>query len=181
MARLERRIGVHTSIAGALDRSADEAIELGCNCFQIFTRGPRIWRAAPLDPADTERLNALRREHDLRPLVVHGSYLINLATADPVNRARSNEGFREELERAKRAGADYLVIHSGSAKGSPDRPSAIAALAAAFEEAVEGFKWGGLELLLENTAGGGASLGADLAELAAIRRALRSVRTGPPN
>jgi len=172
MPKKKRRFGAHTSIAGSLDNSAREAAELGCSCFQIFTRSPRMWQASPLDAEQINKLKRLRTEHDLWPLAVHGSYLINLAALDEANREKSIRGFRDEVERAVAVGADYLVFHPGSAKGQ-EREDAIAVLAESFAEAVRGIDWDGLEVLLENTAGGGASLGRTFEELAAVRAAIR--------
>ena len=100
MSKKIRRFGAHTSIAGSLDNSAREALELGCSCFQIFTRSPRMWQAPPLDRGQIDELERLRKEHDLWPLAVHGSYLINLAALDEANRDKSIRGFRDEIERA---------------------------------------------------------------------------------
>ena len=116
----------------------------------------------------------------MSPLVVHGSYLLNLAAADPENRAKSVRGFRDEVHRALAIGADYLVIHPGSAKGRDSREQAVEALADAFGEAVRGVRWRALTLLLENTAGGGASLGATFEELDEIRRAIRRRKPNAP-
>jgi deoxyribonuclease-4 len=119
------RIGIHTSIAGALENAALKAVDLGANTFQIFSASPRMWRAGPPDPANVARLKALRAEHDLTPLVIHDNYLINLAAAEPANRARSLAAFRGEIERALSIGAEYLVMHPGSYKGQTDRKSVV--------------------------------------------------------
>ncbi|MBI1354449.1 MAG: deoxyribonuclease IV [Acidobacteria bacterium] len=166
-----RRFGAHTSVAGGLANGAREAIALGANAFQIFTRSPRMWAAPPLDAADVAELGRLRREGDLRPLVIHGSYLLNLAAGDPANRARSILGFRDEVERAAAIDADYLVFHPGSAKDFETPEEAIDSLSDALAEALEGVECGSLTILFENTAGGGASLGRRFEELAAIREA----------
>lgn len=171
MPRKKRRFGAHTSIAGSLDNSAREAIELGCSCFQIFTRSPRMWQTPPLNSGQIAELKRLRKEHDLWPMAVHGSYLINLAALDEANREKSIQGFRDEVERAAAVGADYLIFHPGSAKGQ-EREEAIAVLAKSFAKAVKDVDWDGLEVLLENTAGGGASLGRTFEELAAVRAAI---------
>ncbi len=176
----KRRFGAHTSIAGALENAAAEAVALGSNALQIFSHSPRMWQAAPLDPVEIAKLAAARKLHDLKPLVVHGSYLLNLAAADPENRAKSVRGFREEVDRAQSIGAEYLVIHPGSAKGHSDPEHAVAALADAFAEATDGLRWGHLMLLLENTAGGGASLGRTFQELDAIRTAIRRLKRNAP-
>jgi hypothetical protein len=113
---LDLRIGIHTSTAGSLERSAVKAHELGANTFQIFSSSPRMWRAKPPDPAQVRLLKRERDRHDLTPLVVHDSYLINLASADPVIRQKSIEAFAGEIERALVIGAEYLVAHPGNYK-----------------------------------------------------------------
>jgi len=159
------RIGIHTSTSGALVNAAHKAVELGANCFQIFSASPRMWRAAPVEPEQASAMKAVRAEHDLRPLVIHDSYLINLAAADPEIRAKSIPAFRGELTRAIAIGADYLVMHPGSAKGHAGVEQALETLAGSLEMAARGLKAPGLTLLFEDTAGGGASIGRTLEEL----------------
>ena len=111
------RIGLHTSIAGALERSALKAAELGANTFQIFSSSPRQWKAsAPSLPA-IRLLNQAREKYDLYPLAIHDNYLINLASAHEKIRKLSIEAFRGELERAVAIGAEYLIAHPGNYKG----------------------------------------------------------------
>ena len=162
------RIGAHTSIAGSLERAAEEAAALGCNTFQIFSRSPRKWQAGKLDPAAVERLKEARERFGLTPLVIHGNYLVNLAAADPVVRGKSIAAFRDEVNRALTLGAEYLVIHPGSHRGQTLK-RAMRTMAASVAKAVCGIQWNHLELLLENTAGGGASIGRDFLELAELR------------
>jgi len=169
-----RRIGAHVSIAGSLLRAIAEAEELAVNTIQIFSRSPRMWKAPPLDPEQVEAFRKAREEHGIGPLAVHASYLLNMASPDAVNRKRSIASFRDELERARMLGADGLVLHPGSAKGYDAPDPAIATLAESIAEATEDFDWDGLELLLENTAGGGSSLGRSFEELAAIRETILS-------
>lgn len=166
------RIGIHTSIAGALDNAALKAVELGANTFQIFSASPRMWRPAELKADEVRRFKAVRKAHRLDPLVIHDNYLINLAAADEENRARSIAAFRGEIERALKLGADCLVAHPGSYK---DRSLewGIEAVAAGLKEAAQGLKSRRLTILLENTAGSGAQIGSRFEELAAVRALAR--------
>ncbi len=166
------RIGAHTSIAGSLERAAEEAAALGCNTFQIFSRSPRMWRSGKLDPAAVERLKEARERLGLTPLVIHGNYLVNLAAADPVVRQKSVAAFRDEVNRALTLGTEYLVIHPGSHRGQTLK-RAMKTLAASVSKAVRGMRWNHLELLLENTAGGGASIGRNFSELAELRELIQ--------
>lgn len=160
-------------------RAIAEAEELGVNTIQIFSRSPRMWRAPPLDPRQVEAFRRARVERRIRPLAVHASYLLNMASPDAANRKRAIASFRDELERARLLGADGLVLHPGSAKGYDAPEPAIETLSQSIAEATEGFDWENLELLLENTAGGGSSLGRTFEELATIREAILSRRVIP--
>ena len=127
-----------------------------------------MWRAAKLDPAEVRRFKNARERHGLEPLLIHGSYLVNMASAGRVIRRKSIRAFRAELERASIVGADYVVIHPGSHKGQT-LGEAIRVLSESITQACKGFRWEGLELLLENTAGGGQTMGRDFRELAEIK------------
>jgi deoxyribonuclease-4 len=170
------RIGIHTSTAGGLENAAGKAVELGANTFQIFSASPRMWRAAPPAPESVAKLKALRKQHDLHPLVVHDNYLINLASKDPVIRRKSIDAFRGEIERAMTLGAEYLVAHPGSYKGQT-LEEGLDSFVAGLIEAARGLRSTKLTLLLENTAGGGAALGSRLEELAEMRRRAKA-KTG---
>ncbi len=163
------RIGIHTSIAGSLESAALKAARLGANTFQIFSTSPRMWRASLPDPEDIKRLRAARERFDLRPLVIHDNYLINLASCDEALRAKSVAAFRAEIERAVAIGAEYLVAHPGSCKGHTVEMG-IAAFCRSLGEAARGLNARGLTMLIENTAGSGQTLGGRLEELAVLRR-----------
>jgi deoxyribonuclease-4 len=162
------RIGAHESIAGSLERSVERALASECNALQIFSRSPRMWKAASLNGDAVERFRNARAEHDIWPVVIHGNYLMNMASPDPVIRELSTQAFRGEAERALAIGADYLVIHPGSYKGQT-LGRAMRTLSASIARAVKGVRWDGLRLLLENTAGGGMSIGRGFEELAELR------------
>jgi deoxyribonuclease-4 len=172
------RLGIHTSTAGSLENAALHAAELGANTFQIFSSSPRMWRARAPDPSQVKLLQAARRRFDLNPLVIHVSYLVNLASADPVIRAKSIAAFRGELERAAAIGAEYLVLHPGSYRGRSVQEG-IADFVDALRAAATGFHSSGLTVLLENTAGAGSHLGSRFEELASIRERASDVTDLP--
>jgi len=119
------------------------------------------------DPAQVRALQAIRRDRDINPLVVHVNYLVNLASRDPVIRVKSIATFRGELDRAAIVGAEFLVVHPGSYKGQSVNEG-IGTCAEGLCQAVRGFG-GGVTVLLENTAGSGSALGSRFEELRAIR------------
>ena len=110
----------------------------------------------------------MRRKHDLRPLVVHDNYLINLASADALIRSKSIAAFREELERSWVIGAEYVVAHPGSYRGRTVEEG-VEAFVDGVAEAARGLSLGKLMLLVEGTAGSGAALGSRFEQLRAIR------------
>lgn len=173
------RIGIHTSIAGDIVRSLETARDLGANALQIFSASPRMWARGigRIAPAEASRFRARRQELKLGPLVVHANYLINLASPNPVLRARSVQAFHQEIVRALDLGADYLVLHPGSfCDGSIE--SGIAAIAQGLRQAVRGLQLGELTILIENTAGQGSSIGSNFRELKAVLEACADIALG---
>lgn len=133
-----------------------------------------MWRAKRPDPTQVVLLRQARERHDLTPLVIHDSYLINLAvSADSDIREKSILGLRGEIERAILIGADYLVAHPGNYKGlhiTQGMLNVAEAVALAWRGVdPELQRTARLTLLLENTAGAGAQLGGKLDELKTIR------------
>lgn len=173
-ARTSRRIGIHTSIAGGVENAAERAYRLGCNTFQIFSTSPRQWRPYALGRSQCEAMSELRRRHDLKPLVIHSNYLINLAGTNAAFLKRSIAAFRGEVERGLALCAEYLVLHPGSFRGG-GREEGLARTAASIAEACSGMDLaaGGLTILIENTAGAEYSLGGTFEQVAELLALLR--------
>ena len=117
-------------------------------------------------------MSRLRQKYDLKPLVIHSNYLINLAGSSEPFRAKSIAAFRGELERGAALCAEYLVLHPGSFRGA-NREEGLMRVAAAIEEAARGLDLGGLTLLIENTAGAEFSLGGTFEQVAELLERLR--------
>ncbi len=113
----EPQVGVHVSIAGSLDSAFDEASELGCTSFQIFTRNPRGWASKPLTEEAVQAFRLRRRETSFKFLVVHMPYLPNLATPIRQMMKPSRASLVEEVGRCNSLGVEYLVVHLGSHMG----------------------------------------------------------------
>jgi len=161
------RVGVHTSIAGGLENAPHRAKKIGCDTFQMFSANPRGWRGQEPTPEECERFCETRAACGLSPLVIHDNYLINLASANAFLRGQSITAFRKELVRAVALGADYLVTHPGSAKGST-AAQGIKACIESLRQAANGVKLNGLRILIENTAGQGSAIGRSFDEVAEI-------------
>ena len=156
--RVGPRVGFHAPIAGGLHNALLKAAALGCDAVQIFSRNPRGWKARPLENEEVEQFKRVRVETGVTPVVIHANYLINLAAADAGIREKSIASFREEVERGLTLGADYLVLHPGSARGACEA-DAIRACAESLKAACDGLELDGLRILLENTAGQGECIG----------------------
>src|SRR2546421_10183072 len=152
------RIGFHAPIAGGLQNALLKAQSLGADTVQIFSRNPRGWKARPLDAEEVETFRRVRRETGVAPVAVHANYLINLAAADYLIREKSVASFREEVERGLALGADYLVVHPGSARGSCEADG-IRTCAESLKAACDRLELEGFRILLENTAGQGECIG----------------------
>jgi deoxyribonuclease-4 len=162
------RVGLHTGIAGGLHNALLKAQSLGADTVQIFSRNPRGWKARPLDAEEVEQFKRVRAETGVGPVAIHANYLINLAAADCGIREKSVASFREEVERALQLGADFLVVHPGSARGACEE-DAIRTCAESIKSACEGLALGSFRILIENTAGQGECIGHRFEHLREIR------------
>jgi deoxyribonuclease-4 len=160
-------IGAHESIAGGFERSITRALEDECEAFQIFTGPPGRWTIPQVeDKAARAFRNALSANGDM-PVAVHGIYLINPASPDADIWVRSLVALKEEYSRCRNLGIDHLIIHPGSHKDTSVEDGIQRA--AEMVQAVLEENGDGPDILLENTAGSGSSIGSSFAQLAAIR------------
>ena len=171
------RIGFHAPIAGGLQNALLKAHALGCDTVQIFSRNPRGWMARPLTDEEIERFRTVRAETRIAPVVIHCNYLVNLASANPEILEKSRASFREEVERGIQLGADYLVVHPGSAKGSCEADG-VRTCAESLRAACDGLTLGSFRILLENTAGQGACIGHRFEHLGEIIKACPELNLG---
>lgn len=164
-----KRIGVHVGTAGGCHTAVQRALDAGANTFQIFSSSPRTWRSGPVKPDDARRMREGLLAHDIAPLVIHASYLINLCSQSESVRTSSTGAFRDEVDRALALGAGYLVLHPGSWKGLT-REEGLRFAAANIEKAIDGLPWQetGFKILIENTAGAEFSLGGSFDQVAEL-------------
>src|SRR5271165_256441 len=170
-----RRIGIHTSTAGGVHNAAERAYRLGCNALQIFSSSPRQWAPYQLQPGHGAEMIRLRDKYDVKPLVVHANYLVNLAGGNSEFLAKSIAAFRGEIERALALHAEYLVLHPGSFRGAT-RDEGLHRAAFSIAHSADGLdlQAGKLRILIENTAGSEFSLGGNFEQVAELLYLLRS-------
>ena len=167
------KFGAHVSIAGGIENAPLRARQLGCECFQMFTRSPRGGRPPELDDRLLEAFFLNCSEVSISDYYVHTPYFINLASGKEDLREKSVGLVREELERSSALGVKYIMTHIGSAKGL-QREAAIDNVVDSILR-ILGSYGGTTQLLLENTAGQGHTIGASFEEISLI---LQSVAHG---
>ena len=158
-------LGAHVSAAGGVPEAPARAEAIEATALQLFTKMGNRW--AERECADEECASFRERmaATSVVATMAHDSYLINLASPDPVLRARSIASFTAELHRCRALGLHYLVSHPGNYMD--ERVAGLARNADAISEALEASP-GDTILCLETTAGSGTSLGASFEELAEI-------------
>ena len=160
------RVGMHLGVATGLMKAAVRARQIGCRALQIFNDNPTAWRRRESLPPDVARFIEYRRRERIEPLVIHASYLINLAgTAEPFAR-HSRAGLAHEMQRAQLYGATIVNTHIGSHR--QEGTDAGLRQIRANVQAVLADAPDGVRLTLENAAGGGDEMGASIEELARI-------------
>ena len=161
------RFGAHMSVAGGLPRSVERAVAHRCEAFQIFAKNASQWRGRMLPPAEIAEFRARVAAARLAPVVSHGSYLINLATAIPTLRRQSIEAMADELDRAEALGLLGVVLHPGCYTQGTEADG-LRLVAEALLDLFRERRRGKTMVLLEHTAGQGTSLGATFEQLATI-------------
>lgn len=158
-------IGAHVSPAGGPANALARGEERACESVQIFNQSPRAWKGRVYHEDEVEAYRAALADAPVQDLVIHAIYLINCASEDPEIRAKSLDALTRALQCGDQLGARGVVLHPGSALKS-DVGEAIARAGDIFREALAESER--CPLLLEDTAGSGATLGRSFHELAAL-------------
>lgn len=164
------KFGLHMPLKGGFTPNIRRAAALGCRTLQIFPGNPTAWQLPAPQPEELAQRRRLLAEYQIDPLIIHAAYLVNMASANELFLDRSCRLMHDTMERASLLGAPYVVMHVGGHGGR------------GFAEGMELFittlarelqNWpAGVTLLLENTAGGGSSLGGSFAAIGQILGAL---------
>lgn len=110
-------IGPHISIARGFKKAGEEALKIGANTFQFFTRNPRGGKAKALDPQDIAGLREIIEENKFASLLAHAPYTLNLCSATASTRDFARMAFKEDLERLEKIPCDLYNFHPGSHTG----------------------------------------------------------------
>ena len=157
---------MHVSIAGTIDQAADNARELGCDTFQMFTRNPRGWQFKKLTTEEVVEFKRKTEAYSLKPIVSHMPYLPNLSSPRKTVYNKSLKSLNAELDRCGQLGIPYIVTHLGSHLGKGPEiglENIVSAINAAISQSKND-----VVLLLENTAGTKNSMGSTYEEIKRI-------------
>lgn len=146
------------SIAGGIAKSFTRGEQVGCEAMQIFSKNDRQWKAKPYTPDDVAAFKAEQARTGIGPVIVHCSYLVNLAAAADELWEKSIAAFTDELERCALLGIPAIVVHPGAHTGSGEE-NGLRREADALNRLFDAGIGAGVTVLLENTAGQGTALG----------------------
>jgi deoxyribonuclease-4 len=166
-------IGIHAVDSGGIDMAARRAAAAGASALQIFTAIPKYYGdKSSIRPERVARFRTALDAVGIAPerVIVHAAYVLNVATGDDAKWGRAAAGLAKELERSTAVGAGGVCFHPGAAVDG-DRLAAVLRVARAMAEALEKVP-GRTKLLVENTAGAGATIGRTPDEVGAILAAL---------
>ncbi|MBN3928339.1 deoxyribonuclease IV [Streptomyces verrucosisporus] len=167
--RVRNPVGSHVAVAGGLAaKGLAYAREIGAEAVQVFVANPRGWATPAGDPGQDEAFRTACADEGI-PAYVHAPYLINFGSHTEATAELSVASLRHSLRRARHIGALGVVVHTGSATGGRDRATALAQVRERMLPLLDELDHGeGSQdpwLLLEPTAGQGASLCARAADL----------------
>ena len=160
-------LGAHMSISGGLYKALIRGQKIGCQVIQIFTKNNNRWKSKRLSKEQVDAFDLAREKASVRPVAVHDSYLINLASPRSDVAEKSFKALLDELERAERLKIPFLVIHPGAHLGEGELRgiSRISEGINRIHERTGGYH---VKILLETTAGQGTNLGYRFEHLAEI-------------
>ena len=158
-------IGCHLSSSKGFLAMGRQALALGADTFQFFTRNPRGSKAKELDPSDAAALMELLAEHRFAPIIAHAPYTLNLCGAEEKNRAFARDTMADDLSRLEHLPGQYYNFHPGSHVGQGTEMG-IALIADALNAILRPDQT--TTVLLETMAGKGSEVGGRFEELREI-------------
>lgn len=159
------RLGAHVSTQGGIHTAPGRGTAIGATAIQVFTKGPSQWREPVLTAATVREFHSCLESSEIRQVISHDSYLINLASPDPELSRRSVRAFLAELRRCRALGIGSVVSHPGNY--IDDTEAGLERNARNYTRALRSVP--NVSILIEGTAGSGTSLGSRFEELAELR------------
>ena len=164
-------IGCHLSCSNGYLAMGEQAVSLGADTFQFFTRNPRGGAVKPFDAQDAQALVDFLAEHRFAPVLAHAPYTLNACAADEKIRSFAVRTMREDLERLAHIPGAMLNFHPGS-HVKQGAEVGIALIAKMLDEVYTPEL--PTTVLLETMAGKGSEVGRSVGELRAIMDAAKA-------
>lgn len=162
------RIGAHVGTSGGVGKGIDRALELGAECIQVFSGAPQAWKRKTYKKEEVADYKKKVADTGIAPAFIHGLYLMNFASQNPDQLAKSYEAIVAEMQAASLIGAKGVIFHLGSHKGA-GYESCVAQVIDYCKRILEATPDDAC-LILENAAGQGGAVGSKFAELGRIAR-----------
>jgi deoxyribonuclease-4 len=135
------KIGFHVSIAGGIQNSVANAVNVGCTAFQIFTRNPRGWAERELSETEIEGFKSNLKKSGIQTdcIAVNMPFLANLSGPDGEMYQKSVNSLTNELIRSSELGIKYLITDLGSDRGY-GKENGTKQLIKSLEKAIDNYK-----------------------------------------
>src|SRR3989449_11101603 len=161
-------LGAHVSIAGGFANAPMAGKKIGCDAIQISSRSARtLRRTKPIAPEEVQAFWDGLKKARIVGTATHGNYLINLSATAARMRKLARTAFIEELERAQVLGIPYVIFHPGAHMGK-GVPAGLHRVTESLDHCLSKADAPDVTPVLENTAGGGTTLGRTWEELREI-------------
>lgn len=158
-------IGCHLSFAKGYESMGVQALEIGANAFQYFSRNPRGGAAKEFDKSDAGKLLDIAARNGFAPFLVHAPYTFNPCSADAGLRDFVRKAMCEDLLRQQNLPGSYYNFHPGSHVGQ-GAEKGISMIAELLNEIL--LPEQSCVVLLETMSGKGSEVGASFGEIAEI-------------
>ena len=159
------KIGSHLSISNGFEAIGKQALEIGANTFQFFTRNPRGGSAKKIEQSDVDALILLMKKHNFSQIIAHAPYTMNLCSSKPETREFALNTLADDLQRMEYLPGNLYNFHPGSHTGQGAEVG-ISQIINALNAAM--FKTMHTTVLLETMAGKGSEIGSRFEELRKI-------------
>ena len=110
-------LGCHLSVSGGFEKMGKDAISLGANTFQFFTRNPRGATAKKIVQSDVDALLKIMQQNNFGKIVAHAPYTLNPCSSDETTRRFALKVFKDDLQRMEYLPDNYYNFHPGSHTG----------------------------------------------------------------
>ena len=107
-------IGCHLSTTKGFENMGKEALQIGANTFQFFTRNPRGGKAKEINMEDMEGLLKIAKENNFSTILAHAPYTLNACSADERTREFAREMMIDDLNRMELMPNNLYNFHPGS-------------------------------------------------------------------